>query len=138
MKRRLFWKIWLGFAAAYLLLNTGLWLYWSLQPAPFRPDWDPPHAVGAALVETAETALARSGPSGLAQEIANWPAAHRSRLTISPLAEDACATTADPRAIAGQSVGYCLRYATPPLSDADDDWVSTVTPPEATSPCFDR
>ena len=130
MKRRLFWKILLGFWAAYLLLTTGLWSYWSLQPAPFRPDWDPPHAVGTTLVETAATALDRGGPSGLAQQIANWPSPHRARLTIVPMAHDPCAKTADPRAIARRSQGYCLRYATPPLSDADEDWVSTVAPPD--------
>ncbi|MCW2395755.1 MULTISPECIES: ATP-binding protein [unclassified Sphingobium] len=130
MKRRLFWKIWLGFWAAYLLLTTGLWSYWSLQPVPFRPDWDPPHAAGAVLVDTAATALDRGGSRGLAQQIANWPSAHRDRLTITPLDQDACAKTADPRAIARQANGYCLRYAPPPLSDVDEDWVSTVAPPD--------
>ena len=70
MKRRLFWKIWLGFWIAYLVLATGLWFYWSLQPAPSRPDWDPPYATGTMLVETAATALERGGPTGLAQQIA--------------------------------------------------------------------
>lgn len=130
MKRRLFWKIWLGFWAAYLLLTTGLWSYWSLQPAPFRPDWDPPHAAGTVLVDTAATALNRGGPSGLSQQIASWPSSHRARLTVVPLAQDSCARTVDPRAIARPANGYCLRYATPPLSDADEDWVSTVAPPD--------
>ncbi|BBE33395.1 HAMP domain-containing sensor histidine kinase [Sphingosinicella microcystinivorans] len=130
MKRRLFWKIWLGFWAAYLLLTTGLWSYWSFQPAPFRPDWDPPHAAGTALVETAATALDRDGPSGLAQQVANWPGFYRERLTIAPLSTDSCAPTGDPRVITRQSHGYCLRYATPPLSDADEDWMSTVAPPD--------
>ncbi len=130
MKRRLFWKIWLGFWAAYLLLTTGLWSYWSLQPAPFRPDWDPPHATGTALVETAANALDRGRMGGLTQQIANWPSSHRARLSIAPLAQDSCAKTADPRAIARPSSGYCLRYATPPLSDVDEDWVSTVAPPD--------
>lgn len=130
MKRRLFWKIWLGFWAAYLLLTTGLWSYWSLQPAPFRPDWDPPHATGTALVETAANALDRGGLAGLKQQIANWPSALRAHLSIANLAQDSCAKTADPRAIARPSNGYCLRYATPPLSDADEDWVSTVAPPD--------
>lgn len=130
MKRRLFWKIWFGFCAAYLLLTTGLWSYWSLQPAPFRPDWDPPHAAGTVLLESAATALDRGGPRGLTQQVANWPSFHRERLTIAALAQDPCAPVADPRSIVRQSNGYCLRYATPPLSDVGDDWVSTVAPPD--------
>ncbi|ROT95437.1 HAMP domain-containing protein [Altererythrobacter sp. FM1] len=130
MKRRLFWKIWLGFWAAYLLLTTGLWSYWSLQPFPYQPDWDPPHAAGTALVEAAANALERGGPPGLEQQIANWPAAYRERLTTDPLASDSCAPTVDPRAIARAANDYCLRYALPPLTDGDEDWVSTVAPPD--------
>lgn len=130
MKRRLFWKIWLGFWAAYLLLTTGLWSYWSLQPVPFQPDWDPPHAAGTALMDTAAAALERGGLPGLERQIANWPASHRERLTVAPIGTDACASMADPRAIARAGQGYCLRYAPPPLTDADEDWVSTVAPPD--------
>jgi len=130
VKRRLFWKIWLGFWIAYLVLATGLWFYWSLQPAPSRPDWDPPYATGTMLVETAATALERGGPTGLAQQIANWPAEQRSRLTLAALAQDPCARPAASRAIARTAVGYCLRYATPSLSHAGEDWVSTVIPPD--------
>jgi two-component system OmpR family sensor kinase len=130
VKRRLFWKIWLGFWAAYLLLTTGLWYYWSLQPMSFRPDWDPPHAVGKVLVETAANTLNMGGADALARQVASWPLLHRGRFVMAPVANDPCVKTADPRAIARLADGYCLRYAPPSMPDVDEDWMSMVAPPD--------
>lgn len=126
MRRRLFWKIWLGFWGTFLLLSYGLWLYWSLQPMPSYSDWDAPREVGRVLTASAATALERGGRPALERQIAAWPQAERERLTVRFGVSDCSSSGNRETAVLVRTDDgpYCLHYATPPLPEEDPSFLA--------------
>ena len=129
MRLRLFWKIWLGFWATFLLLSYGLWLYWSVQPDPTAIDWDAPRAAGTVLIASAANALEEGGVAGLKRQIAAWPQIEQKRLSLrsgpGPCSPTGKRELAIP--VSSGGTGYCLRYATPALPKDDSE---AIMPPD--------
>jgi two-component system OmpR family sensor kinase len=82
MKRRLFWKILLGFWLTLILITVGIWLAFTLV----RPDPEISYSYGFARlsVEAASLAVEHGGPQAFEKERPTWPRDWRNRVLISP------------------------------------------------------
>jgi two-component system, OmpR family, sensor kinase len=80
MKRRLFWKILLGFWLTLILITLGIWLAFTL----LRPDPEqsPSHAFARLEVKGVEAAIMRGGPQAVKGEQAALPREWRNRVRI--------------------------------------------------------
>jgi two-component system OmpR family sensor kinase len=83
MKRRLFWKILLGFWLTLILITLGIWLAFTL----LRPDPEISYRDGFARlsVEAASLAVEHGGPQAFEEERPAWPRDWRDRVRISPV-----------------------------------------------------
>lgn len=82
MKRRLFWKILLGFWLTLILIVLGFLLAFTL----LRPDPEISYRDGFARlsVEAASSAVEHGGPQAFERERPSWPRDWRNRVRISP------------------------------------------------------
>jgi two-component system OmpR family sensor kinase len=107
MKRRLFWKILIGFWLTFFIISQGIWLMFTL----LRPEaQDSAHISVAA----AASALHMGGESGLKTALAAWPAEQRGLITVQPLASPAVpesrAPVAETVAVAPGGARYRIAY----------------------------
>lgn len=84
MKRRLFWKILIGFWLTFIIITQGIWLMFTL----LRPDQDVSYmrAFARVSVAAASSAIQRGGPGALAEEQKAWPEDWRARVQVQPVA----------------------------------------------------
>ena len=84
MKRRLFWKILLGFWITFVAVTQLVWigaaLYRGAPSARERAQWP-----GAIQMASATVALRSGGATAVDRLKASWPASARSALTLTPL-----------------------------------------------------
>jgi two-component system OmpR family sensor kinase len=80
MKRRLFWKILLGFWLTLILITLGIWLAFTLV----HPDPETSYSYGFARlsVEAAGSAVEHGGPQAFEKERPTWPRDWRNRVRI--------------------------------------------------------
>ncbi|HKD48731.1 MAG TPA: ATP-binding protein [Rhizomicrobium sp.] len=82
MKRRLFWKILIGFWLTFILISQGIWLAFSLA----RPDVETTYMRGFAhlAVGAASSVILQGGPQAFETERQTWPMDWRNRVRVSP------------------------------------------------------
>lgn len=85
MKRRLFWKILIGFWLTFIIITQGIWLMFNL----LRPDQDVSYMRSFARMSVAAAAssIREGGPSALAEEQKSWPMDWRARVRVRPSSE---------------------------------------------------
>jgi two-component system OmpR family sensor kinase len=84
MKRRLFWKILLGFWLTLILIAIGIWLAFSVM----RPDVETTYMQGFARlsVGAASSAIEQGGPQAFEVERQSWPRDWRNRVRVTDTA----------------------------------------------------
>jgi two-component system, OmpR family, sensor kinase len=82
MKRRLFWKILLGFWLTLILITMGVWLAFSLVHPD--PEGSYMHGFARLSVEAADSAIQRGGPRAFEAERSLWPREWRHRVHVTP------------------------------------------------------
>ena len=84
MRRRLFWKILIGFWLTLIIITQGIWLMFTL----LRPDQEVSYmrAFARMSVAAASAAIQQGGPQALAGEQKAWPEDWRSRVQVQPVA----------------------------------------------------
>lgn len=82
MKRRLFWKILLGFWLTFMIITNGIWLIFTLLPSPEMEAYtrDTAHM----SVDAASSIIRLSGEKVFEAQRANWPWDPRHRLDVRP------------------------------------------------------
>lgn len=86
MRRRLFWKILIGFWATIFLMVETLWLLIALYGTPRRPELMFASRAAPALVASAAEALETGGRPRLDALLARWPDEQRAYLVVTPAA----------------------------------------------------
>ncbi|HEX2761345.1 MAG TPA: hypothetical protein VHM27_12560, partial [Rhizomicrobium sp.] len=83
MKRRLFWKILIGFWLTLIIITQGIWLMFTL----LRPDQEVSYmrAFARMSVAAASAAIQQGGPQALADEQKAWPQDWRARIQVQPV-----------------------------------------------------
>lgn len=83
MKRRLFWKILVGFWLTFIIITQGIWLMFTL----LRPDQDVSYmrAFARMSVAAAAASIQQGGPQALADEQKAWPEDWRARIQVQPV-----------------------------------------------------
>jgi len=83
MKRRLFWKILIGFWLTLIIITQGIWLMFTL----LRPDQEVSYmrAFARMSVAAASAAIQQGGPRALADEQKAWPEDWRARIQVQPV-----------------------------------------------------
>ncbi len=81
MKRRLFWKILIGFWLTFILISQGIWLAFTLV----RPDPDTSYMSSFARISVAAAAAAieKGGPKAFDAERRRWPQEWQNRIQVS-------------------------------------------------------
>jgi two-component system, OmpR family, sensor kinase len=108
MKRRLFWKILLGFWLTFFLIIQGIWLMFAVL-RPFPEQFVTPQGAQI-LVDSASAVLRLGGKPAFDSLVKQWPETQRSQIRISPgsrLADGATVKAPD-----GQS--YVISYSPRP------------------------
>jgi two-component system OmpR family sensor kinase len=86
MKRRLFWKILLGFWLTFALITQGSWLMFSLlRPMPEESEYT--RSIARMSVQEAATALRAGGDSALKAQLATWPGDQRHQIEVRQASE---------------------------------------------------
>ncbi|HEY4275303.1 MAG TPA: ATP-binding protein [Rhizomicrobium sp.] len=82
MKRRLFWKILIGFWLTLIIITQGIWLMFTL----LRPDQDVSYMRSFARmsVASASASIREGGLPALAEEQKSWPQDWRARIRVRP------------------------------------------------------
>jgi two-component system OmpR family sensor kinase len=85
MKRRLFWKILIGFWITFILISQGIWLAFSLA----RPDPEMSYMRSFARmsVAAATSAIRLGGEEAFEAERKTWPSDWRNRVQVRPAAD---------------------------------------------------
>jgi two-component system OmpR family sensor kinase len=85
MKRRLFWKILIGFWLTFIIITQGIWLMFTL----LRPDQDVSYMRSFARISVAAAAssIREGGLPALAEEQKSWPPDWRARVRVRPVSE---------------------------------------------------
>ncbi|MEP6828711.1 MAG: ATP-binding protein [Rhizomicrobium sp.] len=110
MKRRLFWKILIGFWLTLIIITAGIWLMFNV----LRPDQEVSYMRSFARISVAaaSSAIREGGPAGLAVEQKSWPQDWRARIQVrsaaSPL--DRSASIASETANAPDGTEYRVSY----------------------------
>lgn len=83
MKRRLFWKILVGFWLTLIVISQGIWLMFTL----LRPDQDVSymHSFARISVAAASSAIRQGGEPAFALESKTWPQEWRNRIEVQPV-----------------------------------------------------
>lgn len=83
MKRRLFWKILLGFWLTFMIITNGIWLIFTMLPSPDMEAYtrDTAHM----SVDAASSIIRLSGEKTFEAQRANWPWDPRHRLDVRPV-----------------------------------------------------
>ncbi len=83
MKRRLFWKILVGFWLTFIIITQGIWLMFTL----LRPDQDVSYmrAFARMSVAAAAASIQQGGPQALTDEQKAWPEDWRARIQVQPV-----------------------------------------------------
>ena len=84
MKRRLFWKILIGFWLTLIVISQGIWLMFTL----LRPEQDVSYMRSFARISVAaaSSAIHQGGAQGFEAERKTWPDEWRSRIEVQPVA----------------------------------------------------
>lgn len=110
MKRRLFWKILIGFWVTLIVITQGIWLMFTL----LRPDQDVSYMRGFAriTVAAASSAVRQGGPAALEAEQKSWPQEWRARILLQPATSpmSASAPTVSQTVSAPDGVAYRVSY----------------------------
>ncbi len=110
MKRRLFWKILIGFWVTLIIITQGIWLMFTL----LRPDEDVSYMRSFAriTVAAASSAIQQGGPDALAVEQKSWPQEWRGRILVRPAASplNRRAPVASQTVSAPDGTGYRISY----------------------------
>jgi two-component system OmpR family sensor kinase len=110
MKRRLFWKILIGFWLTFIIITQGIWLMFNL----LRPDQDVSYMRSFARMSVAAAAssIRDGGPPALAEEQKSWPMEWRARIQVRPSAEplDRRAPVASQTVDAPDGTAYRVSY----------------------------
>lgn len=86
MRRRLFWKILLGFWLTFFVIVQGTWLlFLLLRPGPDQSDYV--RFMSRASVNAAVAAIQRGGQAAFQAEAANWPHDPRRQTVVTPAAQ---------------------------------------------------
>jgi len=84
MKRRLFWKILVGFWITTVIITQGIWLWFALlRPLPEQSDYV--RAVAQASVAAAVSAIHLGGVQALEEQLSTLPKPQRGHIEIKPL-----------------------------------------------------
>ena len=110
MKRRLFWKILIGFWLTLIVITQGIWLMFTL----LRPDQDVSYMRGFAriTVAAASSAVRQGGPTALDAEQKTWPQDWRARIQLQPATSpmNANAPTVSQTVSAPDGTAYRISY----------------------------
>ncbi|MGH6827714.1 MAG: HAMP domain-containing sensor histidine kinase [Rhizomicrobium sp.] len=82
MKRRLFWKILLGFWLTFMIITNGIWLLFSLLPSPDMQTYA--RDTARMSVDAASSIIRLSGEKSFEAQLANWPWDPRHRIQVRP------------------------------------------------------
>jgi two-component system OmpR family sensor kinase len=81
MKRRLFWKILIGFWLTFLIITLGNWLMFTLlRPEPS----DYARSIAGMSVATASSAISEGGETEFLRQRASWPRDQRRQIAVAP------------------------------------------------------
>lgn len=81
MKRRLFWKILLGFWLTFAVITQGNWLMFTLlRPLPEESDYT--RSIAKMSVSEAAAALRAGGDAALKEQLATWPGDQRHQIAV--------------------------------------------------------
>ena len=89
MKRRLFWKILIGFFITFIAIIQGLWLLFTFYEAPPNP-----HEMQLAEKATqlrlagAGNALKQGGKNAINEMLTYWPSTERDKLRLEPISDE--------------------------------------------------
>jgi two-component system, OmpR family, sensor kinase len=83
MKRRLFWKILLGFWVTFMIITNGIWLIFTLLPSPEMEAYT--RDTANMSVDAASSIIRLSGEKVFEVQRANWPWDPRHRLEVRPV-----------------------------------------------------
>lgn len=110
MKRRLFWKILIGFWLTFIIITQGIWLMFTL----LRPDQEVSYmrAFARMSVAAAAASIQQGGPQALADEQKAWPEDWRARIQVQPVASpmNRRAPVASQTVSAPDGTGYRVSY----------------------------
>jgi two-component system, OmpR family, sensor kinase len=81
MKRRLFWKILVGFWLTFILIGQGIWLAFTLLRP--NPDTSYMRSFANISVAAATTAIEKGGPKAFDAERKTWPREWQNRIQVS-------------------------------------------------------
>jgi len=111
MKRRLFWKILIGFWITLLIITQGIWLMFTLlRPQPEQSEYL--RGMANMAVAAATSAIREGGDQALVTQMAAWPREQRERIKVtSGTGRDNSPLTLD-QAVAGAPDGrqYLVAY----------------------------
>ncbi|HEY4077623.1 MAG TPA: ATP-binding protein [Rhizomicrobium sp.] len=113
MKRRLFWKILVGFWLTFFFISQGIWLLFML----FRPSTDTPNygrSMELMVVSAAATAIRLGGEQSFLERSAAWPPEQRSHLRVKRLSDNQAADRGGEIAVAPGGVRYEVNYRSEP------------------------
>src|SRR5665213_3481611 len=83
MKRRLFWKILLGFWFTFFAISQGVWLIFTLlRPMPEQSEYA--QSVARMSVAMASVAVRHGGEEAVQKELATWPRDQRNQIEVRP------------------------------------------------------
>jgi two-component system OmpR family sensor kinase len=81
MKRRLFWKILIGFWITLLIITQGIWLMFTLlRPQPEQSEYL--RGMANMAVAAATSAIREGGDQALVMQMATWPHEQRDRIKV--------------------------------------------------------
>ena len=81
MKRRLFWKILLGFWLTFAVITQGNWLMFTLlRPIPEESDYT--RSIARLSVSEAASALRAGGDAAVKKQLATWPRDQRRQISV--------------------------------------------------------
>jgi two-component system, OmpR family, sensor kinase len=111
MKRRLFWKILLGFWLTFIVITQGNWLMFSLlRPLPEESDYT--RSIAKMSVSEAASALRAGGDAALKAQLATWPGDQRHQIAVRRVSEppDSRVSLAQAAVTAPDGVRYTISF----------------------------
>jgi two-component system OmpR family sensor kinase len=110
MKRRLFWKILIGFWLTLIIITQGIWLMFTL----LRPEQDVSYMRSFARISvaSASASIREGGLAALAEEQKSWPQEWRARVRVRPVSQplDRRAPVASQTVAAPDGASYRVSY----------------------------
>jgi two-component system OmpR family sensor kinase len=87
MKRRLFWKILIGFFVTFVGIVEGVWVLFALEGGPLiMKEMHESEQIAHTRIAEASKAVMYGGPNALADVISRWDTQDRKSIVVEPLA----------------------------------------------------